>query len=182
MGNGHVATLQNERYRTRRAVRELLEVLASTRPLVLVLDDLDWADSASVELLGTLLRRPPGAAVLIAMGVRRRQVPERLSAALERAQRSGALVHLELGALTQPESREFLGGDATGVDALTARELEVARLIVDRKTNPEIAQELFVSLKTVETHVRNMLFKLEVTSRVELARAVERAARDTPEA
>jgi ATP/maltotriose-dependent transcriptional regulator MalT len=60
--------------------------------------------------------------------------------------------------------------------------LEVARLIVDRKTNHEIAQELFVSLKTVETHVRNMLFKLEVTSRVELARAVERAARDTPEA
>ena len=116
MGNGHVATLQNERYRTHRAVRELLEVLASTRPLVLVLDDLHWADSASVELLGTLLRRPPGAAVLMAMGVRRRQVPERLSAALERAQRSGALVHLELGALTQPESREFLGGDIADGD------------------------------------------------------------------
>src|SRR4029077_762602 len=77
MGKSHVATLQNERYRTHRAVRELLEVLASPRPLVLVLDDLHWAYSASVELVGTLLRRPPCAAVLIAMGVRRRQVPER---------------------------------------------------------------------------------------------------------
>jgi DNA-binding NarL/FixJ family response regulator len=68
--------------------------------------------------------------------------------------------------------------DATGVGSLTARELEVARLIVERKTNPEIAAALFVSLKTVETHVRNMFFKLGVSSRVELARAVGRADRD----
>ena len=86
LGEERVATLQHERYRAHRAVRELLEVLAATRPLVLVLDDLHWADSASVELVGTLLRRPPGAAVLIAMAVRRRQVPERL----ERGARAGA--------------------------------------------------------------------------------------------
>ena len=67
--------------------------------------------------------------------------------------------------------------DAVGVDSLTARELEVARLIVDRKTNPEIAAELFLSGKTVETHIRNMFRKVGVGSRVELARAVERADR-----
>ena len=38
-----------------------------TSPLVLVLDDLHWADSASVELLAALLRRPPAAAVLMAL-------------------------------------------------------------------------------------------------------------------
>ena len=64
-----------------------------------------------------------------------------------------------------------------GIESLTARELEVARLVVDRKTNPEIAAELFLSLKTVETHLRNMFRKVGVTSRVELARAVERADR-----
>jgi DNA-binding NarL/FixJ family response regulator len=64
-----------------------------------------------------------------------------------------------------------------GIAALTARELEVARLVVDRKTNPEIAAELFLSLKTVETHLRNTFRKLSVASRVELARAVERADR-----
>jgi DNA-binding CsgD family transcriptional regulator len=49
----------------------------------------------------------------------------------------------------------------------------VARLVVDRKTNPQIAAELFLSQKTVETHLRNIFRKLDVGSRVELARAVE---------
>jgi DNA-binding NarL/FixJ family response regulator len=64
---------------------------------------------------------------------------------------------------------------ATGLQALTSRELQVARLVVDRKTNPQIAAELFLSQKTVETHLRNIFRKADVSSRVELARAVERA-------
>ena len=63
--------------------------------------------------------------------------------------------------------------DATGVGSLTARELEIAQLVVDRKTNPEIAAALFLSPKTVETHLRNVFHKLDVSSRVEVARAVE---------
>jgi len=59
--------------------------------------------------------------------------------------------------------------------ALTARELEVARLVVDRKTNSEIAAELFLSQKTVETHLRNIFNKMGVATRVALAHAVERA-------
>jgi ATP/maltotriose-dependent transcriptional regulator MalT len=50
-------------------------------------------------------------------------------------------------------------------------------LVVDRRTNPEIAAELFLSLKTVETHLRNIFRKLGVASRVELARAVDRGRR-----
>ena len=67
--------------------------------------------------------------------------------------------------------------DGTGIESLTERELQVARLVVDRKTNPEIAAELFLSQKTVETHLRNIFRKVGVASRVELARAVERADR-----
>jgi len=65
--------------------------------------------------------------------------------------------------------------DETGIASLSARELEIALLVVDRKTNPEIAAVLFLSQKTVESHLRNIFRKVGVNSRVELARAVERA-------
>ncbi len=68
-------------------------------------------------------------------------------------------------------------GHGTGVESLTERELEIARRIVDRRTNREIAEELFLSPKTVETHIRNIFGKLGADSRVEVARIVERADR-----
>ena len=118
-GGGAVA-LQHERYRSHRAVRALLEQLAETRPLVLVLDDFHWADAASLELLGALLRRPPAAAVLIAVSLRPHQMPERLAAALEHAHRAGALERIVLDRLTPLEARELLGDtvDAAGAGAL----------------------------------------------------------------
>src|SRR5437763_4129164 len=111
--DGAVA-LQHERYRSHRAVRALLEQLASVQPLVLVLDDLHWADAASVELVGALLRRPPAAAVLIALAVRPRQMPEGLAAVLERGQREALVTQIELGALNLAETRELLGDTVDG--------------------------------------------------------------------
>ena len=111
------AALQNERYRTHRAVRALLERLATTKPLVLVLDDLHWADSGSAELLGALLHRPPAAPVLLALAMRPRLVPERLSLALERAHRAGTVMRVELGALTSEQAHELLGAQAVGTTA-----------------------------------------------------------------
>ena len=67
------------------------------------------------------------------------------------------------------------GHDAGGMQSLTGRELEIVALVVDRRTNPEIAAELFLSIKTVETHLRNIFRKLDVGSRVEVARLAERA-------
>jgi hypothetical protein len=107
--SGREVAPQQERYRCHRAVRALLEHLAETRPLVLVLDDFHWADSASVELLGALLRRQPSAAVLTAVALRPRQTPERLAATLERAHRSAAVTRVDLGALTLDEARQLLG-------------------------------------------------------------------------
>ncbi len=113
LGAGGGSVFQPERHRTHRAVRVLLETLGSTTPLVLLLDDLHWADPGSVELLGALLRRPPAAA-LLALAVRPHQAPERLTAALGRAQRIGVLVPFEIGALTPDEARELLGEAVDG--------------------------------------------------------------------
>ncbi len=105
---GH-STLQIERYRMHRAVRELLELLAATRPLVLVLDDFHWADPASAELMGALLRRPPAARVLMVLAARPRQLPAPVTAALERTHREGVLDRIELGPLTRGEALELIG-------------------------------------------------------------------------
>jgi DNA-binding CsgD family transcriptional regulator len=80
-----------------------------------------------------------------------------------------------LGARAEP--RGPATGEDAGVAALTKRELEIADLVTDRKTNREIAAELFLSGKTVESHLRNIFVKLGVSSRVEVARAVERDRR-----
>jgi len=103
--------LADERHRAHQAVRDLLVILATRQPLVLMLDDLHWADPGSLELLGTLLRRPPQAPVLLALAVRPRQVPEKLLPSLERANRAGTLTRLELGALSRDDAK-VLHGDA----------------------------------------------------------------------
>ena len=52
---------------------------------------------------------------------------------------------------------------------LTPREREVLRLLVEGRSNPEIAAALFVSPRTAETHVTHILAKLGVTTRAEAA-------------
>ncbi len=73
--------LQDERFHAYRAVRALLTRLAMGHPIVLMLDDVHWADDASLELIAHLLRRPPPAQVLIVLAFRAGQVPNSLLAA-----------------------------------------------------------------------------------------------------
>ncbi|KHL05491.1 LuxR C-terminal-related transcriptional regulator [Sinomonas humi] len=56
------------------------------------------------------------------------------------------------------------------LDRLSARELEVMRLIARGYSYKEVAKELFISVKTVETHVSAVLRKLQLTNRHELSR------------
>ena len=61
------------------------------------------------------------------------------------------------------------------LDQLTPREREVLRLIARGYTYKEIARELYISIKTVETHVSSVLRKLQLSTRHQLARwATER--------
>jgi DNA-binding CsgD family transcriptional regulator len=60
--------------------------------------------------------------------------------------------------------------DTNGWAALTSSELTVARLVAEGLTNREVAERLFVSPHTVNSHLRHVFSKLRITSRVELAR------------
>lgn len=57
----------------------------------------------------------------------------------------------------------------TSILTLTNQEEKIAKLILENKLNKEIADELFISLSTVKTHIRNLYAKLNVANRHELA-------------
>jgi DNA-binding CsgD family transcriptional regulator len=94
----------------------------------------------------------------------RAQAREPLAAGLELACRCGAERLLARAAeelrIAEARPRRI---QRTGVDALTASELRTARLAAGGRSNAEVAQELFVSLKTVETHLSHAYAKLGLT-------------------
>ncbi|HUR85136.1 MAG TPA: AAA family ATPase [Solirubrobacteraceae bacterium] len=134
LAGGAQPVLEDQRYRAHRAVSALLARLATTQPVALILDDVHWADPASVELLAALLRDPPKGAVLLALGTRPRQAPERLATALERAHRRGALARLDLAGLERGDAGLLLGG---GVDRVRAD-----ALFVESGGNPFYLEQL----------------------------------------
>jgi DNA-binding CsgD family transcriptional regulator len=101
-----VASAGAQRYRIHYAARTLLELLAKRQPLVLALDDVHWADAASVEVLAHVLRRFRGP-LLVAVAFRR--APTRLTAALEASARAGFGSRLELPPLSPDEAGALLG-------------------------------------------------------------------------
>lgn len=109
-----------ERFRLHRAMRALLEVLAEPDGLVLVLDDVHWADDGSGELLDHLLRNPVRARLFLALAHRPRQTSARLANALARAQAQGTAEVVALGPLSLPDVETLLG---PGVQDARRREL-----------------------------------------------------------
>ncbi|WP_433277151.1 AAA family ATPase [Pseudonocardia xinjiangensis] len=106
----------------RLAVRSLLERLAAGRPVVLALDDVQWADAASAELLVDLLRAAPRAAVQLVLAHRRFPARERLARALDRGVVSGLVERVELGPLDDDAAAQLVSGAARSRRAALVRE------------------------------------------------------------
>jgi DNA-binding CsgD family transcriptional regulator len=124
----------------------------------------------SVALLESTDARLEQARSLVALGsaLRRRShrvdAREPLTAGLELAERAGA------GATSARAAEELKAAGApprrrarTGTYSLTVSEARVARLVATGRSNAEVAQELFVSLKTIETHLTRIYSKLSLS-------------------
>jgi DNA-binding CsgD family transcriptional regulator len=142
-------------------------------------DGLDFLSEAA-EVLAAAPARLDHAYALVDLGAatrragRRAEARDPLRQGLEAARRCGAtelveLAHEELiAAGAKPRRLQF-----SGLDSLTASERRVSQLAARGLTNREIAQELFVTQKTVENHLTRVYSKLDIDSRDKLAAALE---------
>ena len=103
----------------------------------------------------------------------RTEARERLREGVDLARRLGAF------GLAERANEEITATGArprkvvqTGLDALTASERRVAQLAADGMSNKEIAQTLFITIKTVEVHLSHAYRKLEISSRAQLDKAL----------
>ena len=113
--------------------------------------------------LGALLRR----------GNSRSEARKLLRLGIDLANRCGATVLVARGndelAATGAHPRTIL---LSGLDALTASERRVAQMAAEEMSNKEIAQALFVTVKTVEQHLGRVYRKLDIGSRKDLGAAL----------
>jgi len=96
--------------------------------------------------------------------------PEDLVEAIRAARRGEARLHPNIARrLMEQVSHRPTPLPADSPEALTARELDVVRLVAEGKSNLEIAQQLVISDKTVKTHISHILAKLGLQDRTQLA-------------
>ncbi|RMB59050.1 DNA-binding response regulator [Tessaracoccus antarcticus] len=151
------------------ATEQMLRAHPSTKVVVLTSYDVDDLVPRALRLgaTGYFLKDTP---------------PQELVEAVHRiADGDTMLSQSAIGHLVDAVTRQAPGAggpDATRLaDALTERELSVARAISRGLSNAQIATELFVSVTTVKTHVSRILGKLGVVNRVQIAACVQRDAR-----
>jgi ATP/maltotriose-dependent transcriptional regulator MalT len=95
------------------------------------------------------------------------------------------LAALETATASAPEAQRLVPGGAplqSQVEPLSARELEVLRLLADGLSNQEIAARLFVTVGTVKTHVHNVCGKLGAPTRGRAVAAARELGLLTPAA
>jgi two-component system, NarL family, response regulator NreC len=172
-------------------VGEARQAVEQHRPTVLILD-LHMPGDTSLSAMPAIRRSAPDTAIVVltmqedpafareamAAGARGYVLKEAADTELVAAIRTVA----EGGTYLQPDVGARLAVAATGdAQPLTPRETEVLRLVALGHTNSEIADSLYVSIRTVETHRSNIQSKLKLSRRADLVSyALERRLITTP--
>ena len=128
----------------------------ASRPLVLVLDDVHWADPASVDALAALIRRPPSAPVLLALAAREGQVPPALASAFGGALRLAPLSEAEAGELIgDPALYARAGGNPFYLEQLARAPRAASAPAAD--VPAAVAAAIGAELATLSTDARRLL-------------------------
>jgi DNA-binding CsgD family transcriptional regulator len=139
----------------------------------------------AADVLGRSPARLEHARALTDLGAALRRANQRAAArralheGLDLAERCGARALAERARIELRAAGGRSSGPGTGVEQLTASERRVAELAARGHSNPEIAQALFVTRKTVETHLGRVYRKLDISGRGDLPRVL---AQETPQA
>ena len=96
-----------DRFQLFQSLRQLLIALAAD-PLVVMFDDVHWADPGSIDFISFLSRHPITVPLLVVASHRDRQAPARLRYALARDSEHGSVARLELGPLSRPEAAALI--------------------------------------------------------------------------
>ena len=178
------------------SAREAIFEARTLKPDVVLLDVV-MPDQSGLDVVPQLLHENPNAKVLVlSMQDDPRYVREAFSAgasgyvlkeaadsevvaAIKEVAGGGRYVHPELGArLVAAETEERRRAEE---DPLSDREREVLRLLALGHTNQEIAKQLYISVRTAETHRAHIMQKLRLGSRAELVRyAIANGVLDDP--
>ena len=94
---------------------------------------------------------------------------EELADAVRKAHRHEAVLHPKVAERVIQELEGTRLDQASPYQLLSERELQVLKLVAKGKANAEIAEQLFVSIKTVRAHVSNILSKLHLKDRTQVA-------------
>ena len=176
------------------SAREAIFEARSLKPDVILLDVV-MPDQSGLEIIPTLLKENPETKILVlsmqddpqyvreafaagASGyVLKEAADSEVVSAVREVAGGGRYVHPELGArLVAAESEERRRAEE---DPLSEREGEVLRLLALGHTNQEIAKQLYISVRTAETHRAHIMQKLRLSSRAELVRyALDRGLLD----
>lgn len=95
--------------------------------------------------------------------------PDDLAEVIRKAQRGEAVLNSQVATRMVQEIRGGQKEELNPFTELTDREMEVLRLLATGKNNQEIAEALFISEKTVKTHLTNILSKLHLSDRTQAA-------------
>lgn len=94
---------------------------------------------------------------------------DRLLAAIEAARDGATYLDPQIARLVMDNLKPPAPERHPSLDLLSEREMEVLKLIVEGKSNAEIAEQLYLSTNTIKTHVRGIMNKLAVDDRVQAA-------------